>query len=217
MFRTPSIWSINGTSGSGKTTILLRICREREHLFDQKIKRVLFCYNIWQPIYDKIKDIFGKNITFKNGIPDQNDIDFLSEGGDHSLLFIDDLNKEVINSDFMTSIYQIQSHHKNITLLNVSHNIYQKGRYTRDQSLCIHYFIILNSPRDLSQLGSIGRQISPSKPNCVVEAYFDVMKNSDNKFPYILINIAPGSESSKYTLLTNIFKDEVMIVYLINC
>ena len=216
MFRTPSIWSINGTSGSGKTMILYRICLETEHFFDQEVKKVLFCYRIWQPIYDKISDIFGNNIKFKNALPDQTDIDFLTEGNHHSLLFLDDLNRQVIDSEFMTSIYQIQSHHKNMTLLNVSHNIYQRGRYTRDQSLCIHYFIILNSPRDVFMLKCIGRQIQPSKPNCVVEAYHDVMKNSDSNFPYILINIAPGFESSKYTLLSNVFKDEIMTVYLIN-
>lgn len=214
MIKCPTIGVISGTSGSGKTSILLKMLQQKDHMFDRPIERVLFCYKIWQPIYEDFKKIFGQRITFKEDLPCQEDVDFLTEGGHHSMLITDDMCKAVGNSELITSIHQVQSHHRNCSYVNLSHNLFTKAKYARDQSLCVHFILVLRSPRDQSQLLHIGRQIFSNYSKAIVDAYAQVMDNSDMSHPYLFINLAPGNQR-RHTLLVNIFEGEELNAYVV--
>lgn len=215
MIRCPTLGVISGTTSSGKTTILLKMLQQREHIFDKPIERVLFCYKVWQPIYEKFRELFEQRIDFKIGLPVQEDIDFLTEGGHHSLLITDDMCKEVGGSDLITSIYQVQSHHKLMSYVNISHNLFTKAKYSRDQSLCVHFILVMRSPRDSSQLLYMGKQCFPEYSKAIVHAYNMQMENTECSHPYLLINLSPGTDR-RHTLLANIFEGELLTCYVVN-
>lgn len=215
MIKCPTIGVISGTSGSGKTCILLKMLQQKEYMFDKPIERVLLCYKIWQPIYEQFKQIFGQRISFKDNLPCQEDIDFLTEGSHHSLLITDDMCKAVGDSELITSVHQVQSHHRNMSYINISHNLFSKSKFSRDQSLCVHFILVLRSPRDQSQLLFLGRQTFPHYSKAIVQAYSEVMNKSDMSHPYLFINLSPGSDP-KHTLLANIFEGEVLNCYVVN-
>ena len=205
MIKCPTIGCISGTSGAGKTSILLRMMKERDFIFDKPIHRVLFCYKIWQPIYDEFQKLFGQRINFVQGLPSQDHIDFLTETRDHSFLITDDMCKDVGASELITSVHQVQSHHRNMSYVNLSHNLFTKSKYSRDQSLCVHFILVMRSPRDLSQLSFLSKQIFPQYSRAIVEAYLQQMDNTDLSHPYLLINLSPGTDR-KHMLLANIFE-----------
>lgn len=215
MIKCPTIGVISGTTGSGKTSILLKMLEQRDFMFDKPIERVLFCYKIWQPIYEKFRDLFDQRIDFKEGLPVQEDIDFLTEGSHHSLLITDDMCKQVGASELITSIHQVQSHHRSMSYINISHNLFTKAKYSRDQSLCVHFVLVMRSPRDVSQIFYLSKQIFPEYSKAIVHAYNMQMENTDTSHPYLFINLSPGSDR-RHTLLANIFEGEVLNCYVVN-
>lgn len=215
MIKCPTIGVISGSSGSGKTSILLKMLEERDFMFDMPIHRVLFCYTIWQPIYEKFRNLFDKRIEFKEGLPVREDIDFLTEGGQHTLLITDDMCKAVGGSELITCVHQVLSHHLCLSYINISHNLFTRNKYSRDQSLCVHFILVMRSKRDTSQLLHMGKQCFPEYSKAIVQAYTMQMENSDSSYPYLFINLSPGSDR-KHTLLANIFKDEILNCYVVH-
>ena len=63
---------------------------------DTPTKKVMYCYCIYQPLFDEIKRVIPA-ILFHEGLPDKEEMMELSRDG-HALLILDDLMQEVSNS-----------------------------------------------------------------------------------------------------------------------
>ena len=70
-----------------------------------------------------------------------------------------------------------------------------------------HYFILFKNPRDIHQIKYLGSQLGFRKK--LLEAYLDA---TAEPFSYIMIDLAPGSDSS-YISRSHIFPKELAIVY----
>ena len=82
-----------------------------------------------------------------------------------------------------------------------------QGKCARTVSLNTHYTILLRNPRDVMQVGVLGKQIGMN--GTLVEAYTDCMAKP---YGYLLIDLSPHSDDA-YRLKTNIFPDEDRIIY----
>ena len=61
-FISPTTICISGCTRSGKTTWLRRLLEEK--LIDIPPKRIMYCYGVWQDVFDSMKDI-----EFHEGLP----------------------------------------------------------------------------------------------------------------------------------------------------
>ena len=55
---------IAGPSGSGKSKLVEKLLQEKT-LFDPPLKKVVYCYDRWQPQFDRMK----KHTHFYKGLP----------------------------------------------------------------------------------------------------------------------------------------------------
>lgn len=132
---------------------------------DTEFARILFYYSEWQDGYSD----YGKNIEFLEGLPQNSDI-----AGDRrpKLLIIDDLMRESSNGEIV-DLFTKGSHHKNISVIFITQNIFHQGRGQRDISLNTNYIVAFKNPRDRAQISHLARQIYPEDPKFLQEAYHD--------------------------------------------
>ena len=93
----PSSMLVIGSSFCGKTTFIKRLLNEKKDLYQKDSTdktepewNVLYCYNIYQPLYAEMQHEMT-DIKFKPGLPSDQDIDRLSGMKGRKILILDDL------------------------------------------------------------------------------------------------------------------------------
>ena len=147
-----------GPSGSGKTHFTLRFIEHIDELVRPMIQKVVWCYGIYQDLFDKYP-----NIAFHEGLPDINVFD----GKERTLLVLDDLMGEV--EEKVMQLFTKISHHKNVSVLYLTQNLFFQSKHSRTISLNAHYFIIFKNVRDTTQIANLARQMFPGNSKFMIE------------------------------------------------
>lgn len=156
-------------------------------------EHVLYCYGEFQPSFAEFP-----NVEFHNGLPDITSFD----GRKNVLLILDDLMNEANQN--VCEIFTKLSHHRNVSVIFVTQNLFHKNPCIRTMSLNSHYIVLFKNVRDASQIATLGRQMYPGKSKFVVEAYRDA---TEEPFSYLLIDLRPDTDEN-YRLRAKIFPDD---------
>ena len=200
-FKAPTTLCLSGVTQSGKTTWLKKLIANKNQMFDPPPKKIKYCYGVWQEAF---KDM--KNLIFHKDLPTSDEIEDFADGS-HCLLILDDLMDSVAKSEEAQRLFVRGSHHKNITVVYITQNMFYQGKCARTISLNCHYLVLFRNPRDFTQIQFLGRQIGLSKT--LPEAYEDCMKEP---FGYLVVDLHPHSTEGP-TLLTHVFPCENEVVY----
>lgn len=200
---------IFGSTGAGKSQLTRKILLESDDLYDLGVKRILYCYSEFQPLFEQMESEMN-NISFHMGLPSAEYIEeFVGEGG-HNIVVLDDLTNKVLASEDMMQLFCVSSHHKMLSVILLSQNVFSSGKHARTIALQSHYLVALKSLRDQMQLAYISRQIYPGKSKLIPEVFADIMKM--DKYPYLVIDLAPHSDD-RFRLRTHIFKGDDTLFY----
>jgi len=69
-----------------------------------------------------------------------------------------------MDSAYSTKVSQLftkESHHRNISLVLFTQNMFHQGPSSRDISLNRKYIVVFKNPRDKSQIVHVARQVYP--------------------------------------------------------
>jgi len=168
-------------------------------MIDPPPEQIWYCYGEYQPMFNRYPDVI-----FHEGLPDFSKFD----GRQPILLILDDLMAET-NLD-VANLFTKGSHHRNISVLYLTQNLFHNNKYMRTISLNSHYIILFKSPRDANQFATLARQMYPTRSKFAQEAYRDA---TDRPFGYIFIDLKP-QQDERYRLRTNIFPGENQYVYV---
>ena len=121
MIRQPSSVIVAGPSGSGKSELVEQWLRYL-NVFQVKPKKMVYVYDRWQPRFDRMQKKDG--IQFHRGFPDPGHLTkwFGATRGD--------------------------SHHRNITVLNLTQDLFPPGKFSKTINLNAHYIVAFKNPRD---------------------------------------------------------------------
>jgi hypothetical protein len=209
---TPCTILIAGSSMSGKSTFCKRLFENQDYMFSEKPESIIYCYKgQLNPEFSKIN-----NIECHYGLPD---IDAVNKWitkfqGKLFILCLDDLMLDISHNSLIEELTTRIVHHSNICLMVTLQNIFQRGKSTRTSSLNAHYFCLMRSMRDRTQIKVLGSQIF-SNSKGFMEAYSDAVdKNNTSSYPYLFINCHPSPKVSRLNcqLFTNIFPDEIPLI-----
>ena len=114
-----------------------------------------------------------------------------------------EMNQEVSKS------FTRYSHHKNVSVIFITQNIFSKNKYMRDVTLNSHYMVIFQQKRDASQINCLMRQIKPGSSKDLMQIYKDCTKKL---YSYIIFVFHPTTRH-QFLIYTNIFKDQIQSVY----
>ena len=207
-FKPYSSISISGMTQSGKSTWVFRLLLNINKMFEDVPKYVLYCYGVYQSLYDDIKSQCPF-VTFHEGLPNEETIKTFATG-EHRMIVLDDLLNDVVQSREMEKLFVLGCHHRHLTTCFLNQNLYQNGRCARTIALNTTYLILFKNYRDTSQLVTLGRQLVPGHHKALVEAYKDA--TTSERYGYLVIDMSPHSED-RFRWRTHVFPGEDPIIY----
>ena len=191
---------VSGPTQSGKTEWVTNLLVQSEKMIEPPVEKIIYCYGERQEKLEQLANRIDR-MTLHEGLPSKEMLDGL-EGS--TFLVLDDLMEDVQNSSSVAELFTRGSHHRNLSVLLISQNLFVKGRYQRTISLNANYIVVMKNPRDRSQIIFLARQIFPDRWQLVQQAY-----NMATARPhgYLFIDLTQAMDD-RFRFRTNIFNEE---------
>ena len=142
-------------------------------------------------------------INFIEGLPEEIHFD----SSKNNMLIIDDLMHEC--KEYTEKLFTKISHHKNLSVILLSQNIFHQNKHTRTISLNTHYMVLFKNVRDSSQITNLAKQMHPGNVAYLRDSYVDA---TSKPYGYLLIDLKADTDDL-IRLRTDIFPGEIHYVY----
>lgn len=197
---------IAGPSGAGKSVRVAQLIKFKERMITPSPKKIYFCYSEWQTLYDS-NEFSG--VEFVQGLIDVNNLNKNIE----NLVIIDDLMTLLAQKEglVISEIFTKHSHHKNLSVVLITQNMFERGIHMRNCQLNSHYQMVFKNPRDRQQIGHLARQMFPNNSKFMLSAYIDA---TAKPYGYLFIDLKQNTDDIM-RLRTGIFPNELCYVYLL--
>ena len=110
--------------------------RYLEELFYPIPKKTIYCYGEYQKEFDQLPP----NLELVEGFPDN--LNDMVRGHNHSLVVLDDLMMQCSKDQRIAYLFMRGSHHRGISVVYLSQNLFPLGKLSRAISLNSHYMIL---------------------------------------------------------------------------
>lgn len=151
------------------------------------------------------KDIqkLAKNVKISREIPET----FENITND-TLIVLDDLMTSAYTKN-VCELFTKGSHHKNISVILITQNVFHQGKFCRDISLNCKYLVLFKNPRDKSQIFPLARQVFPECPSSLVKVYKEV---TSKPYGYLFMDLTQTTHDI-VRFQTDIFNKTYMTCY----
>ena len=109
----------------------------------------------------------------------------------------------------LADLFTKGSHHRNLTIIYIVQNLFDKSKSMRTASLNSQYLVLFKSPRDKTIVQHLGNQMYPKNTKFLVDAFEDA---TQVPYGYLLLdlrqdtpedmrvrsNILPGEQEAAY-------------------
>ena len=162
-FRVPGSMQIVGPTLSGKTTWLSKLIQDAATYFrddtgeSARFQQALYCYgSSWQPMFTGMQQDMG--VTFHPGIPTIPWEEVFPPEQRPSLLVLDDLMRETVDSDQVMDLLSKKAHHLNLFVIVVTQNLYALGKHSVGMNRNYQYTILFRNPADTRYIKTLGQR-----------------------------------------------------------
>ena len=127
-----------------------------------------------------------------------------------NLVVLDDQMSNMGNSKVLSKLFTEGSHHRNLTVIYIVQNLFDKGKSHRSVSLNSQYIVLLKNPRESSQIECLSRQIYGKRNGRFL---IDAFKDATNEaYGYLVLDLRPDTDE-ELRVRSKIFKGECCEVY----
>lgn len=163
---------------------------------------ILWCFSERNAVPPRSK--FNTDVTYHEGLPV-----FDKHCKKSSLIILDDLLDKAYSSD-VSSLFTKGCHHRNISVILITQNLFHQSAHSRDISLNTKYMVLFKNLRDKNQITFLARQVYPEDWRSFYKAFQDATRKPHG---YLLIDFCQGT-NDLVRFRTNIFPSEVTRVYV---
>ena len=200
---------VSGQTGSGKTRWVYQFLTHVNDMYSRDPPtQILYCYGIYQPLFDEME----RNIphfTSKQGLPSSEELDEFTIVRRHKRIVIDDLMHRVVQSKEMELLFTQGTHHRCVSVILITQNLYPGGKHTRTIALNTWYMVLMKNLMDVSQVGTLRRQIFPGRGKGFMNIYEDAPSSQHG---YLIVDTSPHGDD-RYRLRTKVLPGQDPIVY----
>lgn len=188
-FRHPFTMSVIGPTSCGKTYWVKSLLEHANKMITPSPYKIIWIYKRWQPMYTDIEANIP-NIEFIRGIPANINDDDFTDTSQPTLLIFDDMMRSSSNNEDISELYTEGSHHRNLSIISLLQNLFNKGKESRTISLNNHYLTLFKNPRDMQQISVLARQMYPGNN----QVFMNKFKEATSK-PYgtLLVDLKPDT------------------------
>ncbi len=197
-FKTPVNFYVCGQTQCGKSYMVRRILNHLEEMFHPLPTKTIYCYGEYQKEFDE----FPSNVELVEGFP--SDLSQLTKGHDNSD------KSQCSNDPRVADLFTRGSHHRGISVLYLTQNLFPPGKLSRTISLNSHYMLIFRNPRDSLGIATLAKQMFPKHTDYLLEAFRDA---TSRPYGYLLIDCHQLTPESIH-LRANILPGERQIAYV---
>jgi len=112
-----------------------------------------------------------ENVSFVKGLPV-----FETPQNVPTLIVLDDLMDSAYSTK-VSELFTKGSHHRNISLVLITQNLFHQSISSRDISINSKYIVVFKNPRDKTQIVHLDRQVYPGNISSFHKTYLDVCKD----------------------------------------
>lgn len=206
LIHTPSTLQVIGPVGSGKSSFCAGLILHKNHVFSNPPKKIFYFYNVWSSTFELFSHL--DYVTMCENLPSKNEIELFPE---NTMIFLDDLSLSAFDSPHIVDLVMVRCRHKKCSVVIISHNLFTKGKYSRQIHLNSAIYALFSNKQDLYQISLLGRRCFPNNQEFFFKFYQDAV--STKPFSYLLVDL--------HLLTNDLFRlrsqilptDEVMIIY----
>ena len=188
---------VAGPSCCGKSTFVIRLLECREQLCDIVFENIVWCHSENNAPHQL------KNVSFVKGVPD-----FQNPENVPTLIVLDDLMDSAYSTK-VSELFTKGSHHRNISLVLITQNLFYQGQSSRTISLNSKYITVFKNPRDKTQIVYLARQVYPENISSFHKAYLEACKDPHS---YLFLDLTQ-SINDLLRFRTKIFPEELTEVF----
>lgn len=159
--------------------------------------KIYLYYERWQKAYESLP----AKVVCIQGIPDY----FPEEN--NQLIILDDLADLTDANSALFRLASVHARHSNTYLICVKHNLFGKGKHSRDLAVTTQYYVLFENARYHNQLSALARQLMPKNVNYFMDAYAKAVRH----YGYLVVDLTPRTEDK---LLSDILNDDGPAVYV---
>ena len=171
---------------------------------ERNTTKIIYCYGEYQKKFDELPP----NVELMEGFPDN--LNDMVRGHDHSLVVLDDLMSQCSNDQRVADLFTRGFHHRGISVLYLTQNLFPPGKLSRTISLNSHYFVIFRNPRDSLGISTLAKQMFPGRTDYLMESFRDA---TSRPYGYLVIDCHQLTPEN-VRLRTNILPGERQIAYV---
>jgi hypothetical protein len=194
---TTSVYNNSCRPSSCGKTFVMRLLGCREELCDSVFTDIIWCHS-----ENNAPDHLD-NVTFVRGVPE-----FENPDNKPTLLVLDDL-MDTAYSTKVSQLFTKGSHHRNISLMLITQNLFHQGPASRNISLNSKYIVVFKNQRDKTQIIHLARQVYPENTSSSHKIYLNVCRDPHS---YLFLDFTK-SINSLVRFITNIFPGETTEVF----
>jgi len=193
----PGVMVLNGPSQSGKSTWVKNFIEHMQTLMAPCPERILYVQH-----KNSTPPDLNTNLPFSL-FHDINTLQIIP----NSLLIIDDLYGEALNSEKICQLFIRGSHHLNCSVILTTQNIFssRECKYAVTMNRNSNYLVLFRSPRDSSYIRTLSTQIFPENKKLLMEAF--KMATKDKAHGYLFVDLTQNC-AENLRLKTNIFQED---------
>ena len=95
------------------------------------------------------------------------------------IVVLDELMSEAGKLQETNILFTKWSHHRNMTVVYIVQNVFDKGKVQRNMSLNSHYMVLFNNPRVEGQMRHYAIKCSPTK----IKIFMNSFREATKKYP----------------------------------
>ena len=121
-----------------------------------------------------------------SGIPDYLEDQHYIYASKRNILVFDDLMTEAKCDQKVTNLFTKGSHHRNISIVYLTQNLFPQGKACRDIALNTQYMVLFNNPIHRQQVANLARIIYPSTSTLFMKRFEQA---TSHPYGYLMIDL----------------------------
>jgi hypothetical protein len=141
-----------------------------------------------------------KKVRFHEGVPENSS----NAEGKVCLIILNGLLNEVYSKE-VCHLFTKGSHHRNISVILITQNLYRQWRFCRDISLNAKYLVLLKSVTDKNQFTHVPRQVYPKDSGSMYQVHLNATAKPHG---YLVLDVLQDTDDL-LRFRTNLFLKEL--------